>query len=322
MQAQLGDVRAVGYGFSSYFQPYDTKNKDATLLKGKKGEFESAYAGKLYGNGPFTKPELEVYLETTYSTIEGKKTDLLTSFQQAGRLDTGRLTDKYVRIIRIHVFDKTINPYPLTTSLLQNSVKPGDGSTIRSELLSDKFKSVINGGFDALPEDIKKLLVKDKDKGVKPIEDLVSNDKIKKFISKTMPSIIYGSNASTIVSLDVRTQQDQLLGAHQMSANNSGRPQVTQPNGGGTGGLPLRVIPTSVSMTTLGNPLFDYMQLYFIDCSTGTTIDNVYGITGLTHTISQGKFESKADLAFNDSYGKFESVDTLLKEVLKLKVPE
>jgi hypothetical protein len=107
-----------------------------------------------------------------------------------------------------------------------------------------------------------------------------------------------------------------------MMANKSGRPSVTQPNGGGTGGLPLRIIPASVSLNTMGCPLLDFMQLFFIDFNTGTTIDNVYGITGLIHNITPGKFESQLTMTFYDAYGRFEAPGTLLSEVAKIQVPQ
>lgn len=322
IQAQLGDVRGVGYGFFSHFEPYDPKATEAALKKNEERNFEDAYAGKNDKQGPFKMPAIEVYVESTYATSAGNKVDLMTTFDQAARLDSGRKTDNYVKVMRVHVYDRQINPYPMSTSLLQRDDKSLiDGQTIRQELLSDQYKDAIVKGFNGLPADIQEKLQQSKDHGV-VINDLISNEKIKKFVSKTLPTIVYGGNASTVISANVASKQDPLLSSVQMMANKSGRPSVTQPNGGGTGGLPLRIIPASINVNSHGCPLLDFMQLFFIDFNTGTTIDNVYGVTGLVHTLTPGKFESQMTMTFYDSYGQFESPATLLQQVAKIQVPE
>lgn len=320
IQAQLGDVRGVGYGFFSHFEPYDPKCGDPKLKKNQEQNFEDAYAGKNNKLGPFKMPTIEVYVESTYASSAGTKVDLLTTFDQAARLDTGRQSDTYVRIMRIHVYDKQVDPYPLSTSLLGRDDASTDPKTIREELLSDQYKDAITKGFDGLPKDIQEKLQQDPNHGV-IINDLVSNDKIKKFVSKTMPTIIYGGNASTVTSATVTSKQDPLLTSVQMMANKSGRPSVTQPNGGGTGGLPLRVIPASVTLNTMGCPLLDFMQIFFIDFATGCSVDNAYGITGLTHTINPGKFESQLTMTFYDAYGRFEPPGALLKQLSLVEIP-
>jgi hypothetical protein len=322
IQAQLGDVRGVGYGFFSHFEPYDPKNSEPQLKKNQEQNFENAYNGQVDKLGPFKMPAIDVYVESTYATTSGKKTDLLTTFTQAARQDAQRKGDNYVKVMRIHVYDRQIDPYPMATSLLKRD-DAGSASTMlaRQELLSSQYKDAITKGFSGLPQDIQEALRQDPNHGV-VINDLVSNEKIKHFVSKLIPTITYGGNASTVISANVASKQDPLLTSVQMMANKAGRPSVTQPNGGGTGGLPLRIIPASVTINSLGCPLLDYMQLFFLDWATGTTLDNVYGVTGLTHTINPGKFESSMTMTFYDAYGRFESPATFLKEIAQIEVPK
>lgn len=322
IQAQLGDVRGVGYGFFSHFEPYDPKNTEPQLKKNQDQDYENAYNGRNDKLGPFNMPTIEVYVESTYATLSGKKTDLLTTFTQAAQQDSGRKADMYTRVMRIHVYDRQVNPYPMATSLLKrDDAGPVGAMMAREELLSPQFKDAITKGFSGLPQDIQDAIRQDPNHGV-VINDLVSNEKIKKFVSKMLPSIIYGSNASTVIAANVASKQDPLLTSVQMMANKAGRPSVTQPNGGGTGGLPLRIIPASITVTSQGCPLLDFMQLFFIDFNTGTTIDNVYGVTGLSHTINPGKFESSLTMTWYDAYGRFESPATFLKEIAKIEVPD
>ena len=322
IQAQLGDVRGVGYGFFTHFEPYDPKNTEPQLKKNEEQEYENAYNGKADKLGPFNIPTIEVYVESTYVTSAGKKTDLLSTFSQAAQQDAGRKGDMYTRVMRIHVYDRQVNPHPMATSLLKkDNAGPGELEKLRSELYNDQYQNAITKGLSGLPQDIQNALRLDKDHGVVP-NDLISNEKIKHFVSKLIPTIVYGGNASTVISANVTTKQDPLLSAVQTMANKAGRPSVTQPNGGGMGGLPLRIIPAQITVTSQGCPTLDFMQLFFIDFNTGTTIDNVYGITGLTHTIGPGKFETTLTLSFYDAYGRYENPVTFLKEVGLLDVPQ
>lgn len=74
--------------------------------------------------------------------------------------------------------------------------------------------------------------------------------------------------------------------------------------------MPLRVVPAQLSITTMGCPLLNYGQMFFIDFNTGTTVDNIYGISGLTHTIAAGKFTSEMKMSFADAYGRYEGAPT------------
>lgn len=139
-----------------------------------------------------------------------------------------------------------------------------------------------------------------------------------------VPSIIFGGNASSVISANLASKQDPLLSTTQMQgvAKNAGKPSTLQPNGAGVGNLPLRIIPASMGMTTLGCPLLTYGQLFFVDFNTGTTVDNIYGLTGITHTISPGKFESQLTLTFYDAYGKFEGAPTITEFVKNMQIPD
>jgi hypothetical protein len=116
-------------------------------------------------------------------------------------------------------------------------------------------------------------------------------DLVRNFIRETVPTITHGSNLSAVKSADVSTLQDAQQQAIFMKGAARGNP--TQPNGSDVGGLPVTVLPTTVNLTTLGCPLLALMQQFFVDFGTGTSVDNVYYVTGLSHDIQAGKFETK-----------------------------
>jgi hypothetical protein len=92
----------------------------------------------------------------------------------------------------------------------------------------------------------------------------------------------------------------------------------TSPNGTGVSGLPLRVIPGQIQMMMIGCPLMSINQQFFIDFGTNTDLDNFYALTGLTHTISQGKFETSAKFIWMDAYGSYENIFTQFKQLSQL----
>lgn len=314
--AQVSDPRALGYGFRDFYAPYDPANKhDAKLAKGKTPEQLLAATAK------FQMPAPAVYVETTFAALPpegsgstaGPPLDLLQQFELAklvvpGGPNMNRAKD-YVRIMRIHIFDKANNPYKLPAKLLS-----GDDDTNFNLAVDDAKKSeALKGQQVDLSKQVNEVW-KTIIKNLQPDGKLdlngdskVSNDEIKRFISKMVPSIIYGGNASTIISANLASKQDPLLATTQMQAmaKKAGKPSVISSNGTDVGGLPLRIVPASMTMTTMGCPLLTYAQMFFIDFNSGTTIDNIYGLTGIQHTITPGKFESQLTLTFADAYGQF-----------------
>lgn len=140
-------------------------------------------------------------------------------------------------------------------------------------------------------------------------------DRVKREISKFVPTIIYGSNGTLIKSVNYGSEQDAALATIMMLRNKTDDENVTNVNGSSKGDLPLRVIPGQLSITTLGCPLLEYMQQYFVDLGTGTTIDNIYSITGLSHNFSPGSFTSEIKFTFADAYGKYEGAQPMEAQI-------
>jgi hypothetical protein len=56
----------------------------------------------------------------------------------------------------------------------------------------------------------------------------------------------------------------------------------------------------------MGCPVLEYMQQFFVDMGTGTTVDNLYNVTGLTHTLAPGKFTTQIKFTFAEAYAQYE----------------
>jgi hypothetical protein len=90
-----------------------------------------------------------------------------------------------------------------------------------------------------------------------------------------------------------------------MLRNNRATP--IRANGEQFGGIPLSVIPTEISLTTMGCPFVSFAQQMFIDFQTGTSIDNIYGVTSLSHKLEPGVFTTDIKYAPLDAYGRYDS---------------
>jgi hypothetical protein len=65
----------------------------------------------------------------------------------------------------------------------------------------------------------------------------------------------------------------------------------------------------------LGCALIQLAQIWFIDFMTGTTIDNLYIVTQLTHSIQPGKFETQVTFGFADAYGALEGAPSVVSAI-------
>jgi len=323
--SQFTDNRAIGYGLRSAYKPYDPASKDA-VVEDKQGKGESMIAKSMLEYGTFKMPTIEMYVETSHeSSSELGDNDVLEQLNYSARdakVETAKdlKAKSSKRIMRFHIYDKQTDSNVAATSLAKaenTSGEPGfvqNPSTSTAKKLSgqtntDPLNSVVEGQaktFEAIPDST----------GVSWVGSF-DNQKIKDTVSKLMPTIIYGSNGTTIFNAALSSKADPLLTAANLTRGFSTRNDAA-PNGSGELGIPLRVIPAQLTVNTLGCPLATMAQKFFIDFGTGTTLDNVYVVTGLSHTFSPGKFETSWTFAFHDAYGVFQDAPNITKRVKAL----
>lgn len=325
INAQFLDNRAVGYGLRTFYEPYNPKDKDPRVKNGQEGNFNSRLAAHSAQWGPFKKPVIEMYVEMSHEQVsEEGDSDILQqlsySAKDASTVDFKDMQGKGSRkIMRIHVYDKQTNPYVAVGRLLRNAndtgflqLTPTDYTKKATQLRLDP-KTI-----DLLQANDINQLQENADNGQVDLIKITSNQQIKDVVSKLVPTIRYGANGSTITHANLASKADPLLSTVQMIKTMTVRNSAS-PNGAGAAGIPLRVIPAQLQMNSLGNPLATMAQTYFIDFQTGTTLDNLYIVTGLTHAFSPGKFETSWQLGYSDAYGVFEGAPTTVKAASLLK---
>lgn len=321
IDSQLENLHAIPYGFRSkkeLFEKWKKGKRGDEMTKEGSAQYP-AYAVQVNnGRGTFLMPNIEILLETKQMRPnEGTSAgDLLSYFE----LEQGNLTKSsvagYGKVLKIHIFDSAQNPHRGTEALYrgdkgseyawefpkpfnpyaqqgqadalvvtegQNGEKTVDGGAVREKIRNNSFdKETFTG-------------------------DRTDRQKMMKLIARGIPMLIPGMEASGIKEASFASQADAAMQAAQMTGVGPSEDIQGTPRGDGVGNLPMRVIPSTMSMRTIGCPLLRFGQMYFIDMNTGTTIDNVYGLNSITHEFSQGKFESALEFVPYDAYGRYES---------------
>lgn len=243
----------------------------------------------------FRMPQVDFYLEALPQRIDREGTST-----ENGSAKT---------ILRIHVFDRQMTPYETQGSLVAAAreeeirnisgipfLAGGDGGVMESQ--TAEANAIIQAATSAgLVEKI-------------PNSEMYrvtgGTDVLKEFLRRTMPYVIYAAAGTTIKQANLTSIQDAALSTVNMLR--SYQQTQLEPNGEQPGGLPLQIIPAELSLTTFGCPLIDFAQQFFIDFQTGTSVDNIYGVVGITHRLSQGEFTSELRMAPLDAYGTYRSL--------------
>ena len=76
------------------------------------------------------------------------------------------------------------------------------------------------------------------------------------------------------------------------------------------------IIPSSLTVSMLGNTCIARGQTYYVDFNTGTTLDNTYTVTSVTHNISPGSFTTSAIMSPLHS-ATIKSVERQMQELVK-----
>ncbi len=147
---------------------------------------------------------------------------------------------------------------------------------------------------------------------------------LKTYFKTYMPSLTLGQSHSALVSGNITTNQDPKYTTSQILKAN-GDVETNQNDllpfdfeiFNQTNNSPTWVLPAQASIDIIGCPIVNFSQLIFIDFNTGTSIDNMYFISGLKHSISPGKFTTSLTLTQRDIYSKFTAESSSIQSFFK-----
>jgi hypothetical protein len=257
--------------------------------------------------GEFRMPQVEFFLEAVprrMQMVEGSMSD-------EGSSQT---------VLRIHVYDKTCSPYSTISQILEAQRNDQINSIPGSPLVSQDDSAVSEENAQQASRIIQladeyNLLEKLQEQVQGPDGQLISVDRyvirggptaIKNFLYRSTPYIIYGAAGTNVIKANISSQQNPQLSTVNMLR--SLRSDPLQPTGEQPGGLPLSVIPSEGTFDLNGCPLLEYTQQFFIDFQTGTSIDNIYAITDISHNFDGGTFRTSAKFVPLEAYGKYSSL--------------
>jgi hypothetical protein len=245
-------------------------------------------------------------------------------------------------ILRIHIYDAVCTPYTALNKMMNAARSdsigllssaaggvPGEveaaagaadgwNATHQEDFLNGLVQAIGGGLLEVVPQTI----AEDLEAGTIDPADFAEAQfrvkggfpALKDYMMKSMPTITYGSSNSAVISADLSSMNDPKLASINMLR--AGAAGGDGPQGSRDAGLPLQTAPVSLSLTTYGCPLISYGQQFFCDFGTGTTIDNVFVVTGIDHSLSQGKFETKLKMTQTDAFGKYISMFGSVKTAL------
>jgi len=325
IENQFADNRSPGYGMYNAYEPYKISDKGEMKKKETK-QYESVMTDWCAKYGSLKRPIIEMVVES--SSKNSSSGNVYDKIKKSRKTIAEEESKTEGLIKRVHIYDKQHSPYNLLTKLMKTDTGWEIGE-INSEpiekFLKEKYPSTPNKKGKTAAVDAASQMVTEVNKEVEGALKVVENPygrkyviskgpssaaEIRKFVKSQAPNIVVGTNGTLVKNITLSSKTDGLIAA----ANIINAQKGATAGGGGEGagledpnGLPLRVVPAQLSMTTLGCPIAQMYQQYFVDLGTGTTLDNLYTTTQISHTIAPGRFETSWTLAYTDGYGKFQS---------------
>ena len=249
-------------------------------------------------DGSFKQPQLDYYIEC----IPRSQNAI-----QEGETSEGASS---LSILRVHVFDRNTTSYDTQAALLEANreeelrvLAPPPSGFGGNDGVRESHAEVANAMINAARNANLITLIRDNP----PIYQINGGpSRLREFMMKTSPYIIVGAQGTAVKSAALSTQQNAQLST--VNLLRSFHTDPIRPNGESPGGLPLQVIPCDLSISALGCPLLEYGTKFFVDFATGTTIDNFYFVTGLSHKFEAGNFMTDVKFSPYDGWGKYRSL--------------
>ena len=135
-----------------------------------------------------------------------------------------------------------------------------------------------------------------REKVVKINPEGITTEDLKDKIKDYFPNVTFGANNATVKSLSFQSSTsgdvNNVLLLNSLNNKKSGTPSRTDL----VDQEDVRVIPSTVTLNCMGLPVIQRGNQIYIDTGTGTTLDNIYTVTNVTHNIGAGDFSTNLTL--------------------------
>lgn len=241
--------------------------------------------------GDFQLPDVRIYVESISMTQDSPD-----SKQVASR--TGGVMAK------IHIFDKNRSPYFKEQTVLR--------SVNSSDIVSTYIKKAISLNSSDEKKSETKLIPAE---NASAIVAQFDQAKIKEIIRTVMPVIRIGSDSTVISQMSISSNTGGALANALMIDAYKGAIDPQTSKSSTTNAEEIVVLPSTLNITMLGSPLVQYGQQFYLDTGTGTTLDNIYIVTSVQHSIAPDGFTTQMSLT--PSYqGSMRSFKTAIRSAI------
>lgn len=268
----------------------------------------------------FIRPNLSLYMETIPSVTVDDDGSVSESYNES--LEDFRKFQK--NICRVHIYDEESVTKPFE-SFLNGMLTEGSAGKAVVRSLSNENK---NGGGNI------ESYLKEKKSGGEVLNSFSNSEtlkgkmihytlntsptKIKAAVKRGYPSITYGASNGVIknisVSSNVSNNVSQVI---MISSNARNNPQSNKNQKNNL--EEMKVVPSTVSVDMIGNPFIQRGNQIYIDFGTNTTLDNIYTVKTVKHTLSAGEFSTSVDLIYAGQ-GEISSIrDKIATAIDKIK---
>jgi len=247
----------------------------------------------------FQLPDIRIYVESVSMTE-----DTPDSKQVASR--TGGVMAK------VHIFDKHRSPYFKEQVVLRAINSSDIVSTYAGKAVKLGSGTSTQDAVGTSIEEVTKVI---KSEGSAAIIARFDQAKIKEIIKSVMPVIKIGSDSSVIGQLSISSNTGGALANALMIDAYRGTIDPQTSKSSTASAEEIVVLPSTLNVTMLGSPLVQYGQQFYLDAGTGTTLDSIYIVTSVQHSISPDSFTTQ--MSMTPSYqGSMRSFKTAIKSAV------
>lgn len=154
-----------------------------------------------------------------------------------------------------------------------------------------------------LPGEISKFVQKldDPDKPADLVSSTFAFKSVKDYreiAQKIYPNIIVGSDAGSIISANYSSQPGgDASSAYLLTAvGGDTAGSATSDSAAENAAAEVLIIPSTISLNMIGNVCISRGQTYYVDFGTGTSLDQAYTVTSVSHSIRPGTFTTSVSL--------------------------
>ena len=323
------------YGLSTFYgtddegkrvvnEQYTKDEEGKQLFASKKTKVMEACYGR-DGEKRFKKPNIQMFVECV-ANIEQKNSTILrfhffdkntTSFSSYAQLwqatsasDLG-IIGKYVNSKKS--LDKAMqNPPPQGSQDYENWEQLVENRTARFSNFEDQARVQLQQFVDNGLIEPMTVGTTTTDASGAQVPDTVTKyrirggpDQLRGILAANMPTLKYGTEYSGILNASLSTQSNPQMETIHMQRQMAGG---AGPTGAVDDGLPMTIKPVELSLDTFGCPFINFGQQFFVDFQTNTTIDDIYAVSGVSHTISPSEFKTQIKLMPLNKLGQFRSM--------------